>query len=69
MRVSEEFRASVYLNEKPGYRIAQAANLDPSVLSKLLHGITRIKRNDERVLRVAKVLGLKPEECFRETNN
>jgi len=64
MRVSEEFRASIYLNEKPGYRIAQVANLDPSVLSKLLHNITRIKPMDERVLRVAKVLGLKPEKCF-----
>ena len=66
MRVSNEFIAEVKLNGKPAYRIAQDSDLDPSTLSKLLHGITRIKPMDERVIRVAKVLGLKPEECFDE---
>jgi len=67
MRVSDKFKARVKLNDKPGYRIAQAADLDPSVLSKLLHGITRIKPNDPRVIKVGEVLGLSAQECFDET--
>ena len=66
MRVSSEFIAAVKLNPTPSYRIAQAADLDPSVLSKLLHGITKIQPNDERVIRVGKVLGLRADECFQE---
>ena len=69
MRVSDEFKARVKLNDEPGYRIAQAANLDPSVLSKLLHGITRIKPMDERVIKVGRILGLSPKECFQEINS
>jgi len=66
MQVSDEFVVAVKLNPTPSYRIAQAANLDPSVLSKLLHGITRIKPNDPRVIRVGEVVGLPAHRCFQE---
>lgn len=66
LTVSDEFRVKVKLNDRPGYRIAQDADLDPSTLSKLLHGITRIKPMDDRVLRVGKILGLSPQECFKD---
>jgi transcriptional regulator with XRE-family HTH domain len=64
--VSKALKIAVLLNEKKAYQIAQEAGLHPSTLSKLLHGIEKVKPGDERVLRVAKVLNLDPRECFTE---
>ena len=33
---------------------------------RILHGIERVKPRDPRVLAVAQVLGLQPEQCFAE---
>ncbi len=65
--LSRKFIIAVKLNEKPAYKIAHAAGLTPVRLSQLMNGITRIKPNDKRILAVAKVLGLRPEECFKKT--
>lgn len=62
--LSERFIAKVKLNPMPGYKIAHAAGLHPSTLSKLLNGIERTRPGDRRILALARVLGLSPEECF-----
>lgn len=64
VRVSREFRARLKLADKPAYKIANQAGVNPTTLSKLVNGITPIKPNDERILRVAEFLGLKKEEVF-----
>jgi hypothetical protein len=64
--VSRRFVEAVKLAPKRSYRIAQEAGLHPTTLSKLITGIVPAQRNDPRVLAVANVLGLKPEECFDE---
>lgn len=64
MRLSRHFIESIKLSPTPAYRIAQDAGLHPATLSKLLSGAERVKANDPRVIAVARVLGLKPEECF-----
>ena len=66
IRISKKFYEAVKLADKPGYKLAWKAGIHPVVLSKILHGYDQVKRNDERVLKVAKVIGLKPEECFEE---
>jgi len=66
--VSEKLKIEIYLNQKRAYQIAQEAGLNPATLSKLLNGIEKVKPNDPRILKVGKVLGLKPEECFTELN-
>jgi transcriptional regulator with XRE-family HTH domain len=66
LQISEEFRAKVKLNEKPAYRIAQEAGLDPSTLSKLMCGIANIQPGDRRVLSVARVIGIPFDACFQE---
>jgi len=48
------------------YRIAQLAGLHPATLSKLVNGIEEVKPNDQRVIAVGKVLGLKEHECFED---
>ena len=64
IRVSRKFIESVKLADRPAYRIAQAAGLDSATLSKILHGNGKVWLNDRRVLRVGKLLGLAPEDCF-----
>ena len=65
MQLSKKFLVSLKLNQQPAYRIAQKAGVDPSMLSKLISGIVQVKQDDTRVMRVGKVLGLEPEECFK----
>lgn len=62
--LSRRFIERVKLGRTPGYQIAHRAGIHPSTLSKLIHGAEHIKPDDYRVLAVARVLGLKPEECF-----
>jgi hypothetical protein len=62
--VSQKFFAAVKLANRPAYKIAWEAGLHPVILSKILHGYDRIWPNDRRVVAVAKVLGIKPDECF-----
>jgi hypothetical protein len=64
--ISDKLKIAVFLSDKPGYKIAQEADLHPSTLSKILRGIEQVKPDDARVIAVAKVLGLSPEECFEK---
>ena len=62
--VSLKFRVAVKLGDAPVWRIAQRAGINPNVLSKILSGALRVKRGDPRVMKVATVVGLTPDECF-----
>ncbi|MEA1947002.1 MAG: helix-turn-helix transcriptional regulator [Thermodesulfobacteriota bacterium] len=66
LSVSKKLRAKIKLNNIPAYRIAQLAGMDPSTLSKLICGISTIKPNDPRVIKVGEVLGISAEGCFQE---
>ena len=63
-KVSRKFFATIKTNDRPGYKIAQEAGLNPVLLSKILHGYERIRPNDFRVIAVGRVIGLTPDECF-----
>jgi len=62
--ISKKLFAAIKLAPEPAYRIAQKASLQPSVLSRLMCGIEKVKPNDPRLIAVGKVLGLQPSECF-----
>lgn len=62
--LSKKFITALKLNDLPAYKIAHLADLHPATLSKLLHGIEPIRPNDERVKRVAIILGLSMEEAL-----
>lgn len=66
IRVSDNLKIRLKLNNIPAYRIAQLAGMDPSTLSKLICGISKIKPNDPRVIKVGRVLGIPAEDCFQE---
>jgi hypothetical protein len=61
---SREFIIALKLADRPMYRIAQQAKLHPSTLGKIITGAEAVTPNDHRVLAVAKVLGLRPKDCF-----
>ena len=70
MGLSIRFKVKVKLNEKPAYRLAQIAEVNPNDLYKLMSGISRVKPGDERIIRIGKLLGLSPDECFsRDPSN
>jgi hypothetical protein len=62
--LSREFKVGVKLHEKPAYRLAQMAEVNPNDLYKLMSGISQPKSNDQRIVKVGKLLGLSPDECF-----
>lgn len=67
--VSNKLKVAVKLSDSRGYQIAHEAGIDPSTLSKLICGIIMPQINDQRVISVGQVLGLKPEECFETGRN
>lgn len=64
--VSQKLKVAIKLADEPSYKIAHRAGINPSTLSKLVCGITKVQPGDSRVLKVGEVLGLKPEECFEK---
>jgi len=66
--VSGKFKAAIKLGNRPAYRYEQEGGIDPTVLSKLMNGISRVHENDPRVIAVGRVL-VQPEECFQEVSN
>jgi hypothetical protein len=66
LSVSEKFKTAIKTSQYKSYEIAHQAKLHPTMVSKLVHGIELIKENDYRVLALARVLGLSPDECFIE---
>lgn len=69
VKVSKRFIEAVKLANRPAYKIAWEAGLHPVILSKILHGYDRVWPNDRRVIAVAKVLNLKPDDCFEKVSD
>ncbi len=64
MRISKSLRAAIKLSEHRAYQIAHHAEVHPNVLSALINGIIPVRENDPRVLRIAQVVGITPEQAF-----
>ena len=64
--VSRKLKIAIKLGDTPAYRIAQQVGLDPSLLSKLIHGIVKVEHGDPRVIAIGKVLGVPEDECFED---
>ena len=62
--ISKKFKIAVKLAEVPAWKIAFRAGINPNVLSKIMSGALRVREGDQRVLRVAQILNLKPGDCF-----
>ena len=64
--VSRKLIEAVKLSSERAYRIAQQAEIHPSTLSRILNGIDNVRSGDPRVVRIAEIVGIKPEEAFAD---
>lgn len=67
--LSQKFIERLKLSDEPAYLLAWEAGMHPNTLSKLITGYLRPRPNDVRLIRVGKLLGLKPEEVFCTEND
>jgi hypothetical protein len=69
MRMSAALKDELWRRRSRGtkqYEIARRARINPSVLSAMLNDAIPLAAHDDRIQRLAGVLGLKPEDCVEE---
>jgi len=64
--ISEKFRTALKLSKVPAYQLAIQVNLNPGTLSKWVIGFSKPRPGDERIKKLAELLGLKPHEIFEK---
>ena len=65
--VSSTLRAAVWAARASGRKqhvLARAAGLPPTVFSAVINDIVPVRAGDERVLRIAAIVGVRPSEAF-----
>jgi plasmid maintenance system antidote protein VapI len=65
--ISRKLKEAVKLSDMKAYEIAHMAGVHPTTLSRILNGIEEVTLGDPRVIRIAKVIGLKPQDCFENS--
>jgi len=66
MRVTDNFKARLWLDNRKAWKIAVEAGVNPTVLSRIVGGHEKLRANDDRVVRIGKILGLSPDQCFNQ---
>jgi len=61
----KKFKLAIKTSPYKAYEIAHKSGLHQSTLAQIACGIVKVKENDARVLKVCRVLGMKPEEFFK----
>ncbi len=64
--LSRLFKQTLKLWPEPQYKIAIKAGIHPGMLSKWVIGAQPVRKNDPRLIKIGKILGLKPKEIFLE---
>lgn len=62
--ISQKLITAILLSREKRYILARKANLHPAYFSQIIHGHIPLKPDDERVLRIGKVLNIPKEELF-----
>jgi len=62
--ISKKLWRAVKLDPRRDYKIAQAAGLHPTTLSRILNGIDEVQPGDERVIKIGAVVGIAEAELF-----
>ena len=65
-RISRRLFEAVKLDRRTARELAVAIGMHESQLSSILHGYRTVKRNDPRMVRLGKLVGVKREELFEE---
>ena len=62
--ISRKLLAAIKLHTEPAYRLAQKADINPAVLSKLMRGYQPVKDGDKRIIAIGNLLGINSQDCF-----
>ena len=68
MEISLKLRRAIAESPLRQYQLATLAGLHPSTLSKALNGTARLRAYDRRILAVARVLNISPDDAFDTTH-
>jgi transcriptional regulator with XRE-family HTH domain len=63
-RVSERLHRAVKTARIRQYELARALGVHHSTLSCWLNGISDVRKNDPRILKLGELVQVPPEECF-----
>lgn len=69
MRISARLRDELWRRRSRGtkqYEIARRSKINPSVLSAIVNDAIPLTAEDDRIKRLAGVLGLRPEDCVED---
>jgi hypothetical protein len=61
---SRDLVIAVKLHRERAWRLARHADLPPATVSRIVTGVEKLRENDERVLRLADVVGVPREKAF-----
>lgn len=64
--LSKRFIEKLKLWHEPQYQVALKAGIHPSLLSKWVIGAQTVHKNDERIERVAEIIGLPKTSIFQK---
>ena len=67
MMISHTFWLAIKLSARPMRDLAKAVGFHPSYLSRILHYRARIRPDDDRIYRLASLLGIPKEKALFET--
>jgi hypothetical protein len=69
--VSKTFKIAIWSDDRPAWKIARQAEIAATDLYKLMSGATIARPGNihgNKAIKVGKILGLRPEECFEENS-
>ena len=66
MKLSREFMVRLRMSDIPQYRLALQVGLNPVTLSKLTNGIVPLEKEDDHLIAIGRLLGLKKSEVIVE---
>jgi hypothetical protein len=64
--ISDKFKLAIKTSPFKAYEIAHQAEIHPSVLSRIICGIEKVRPDDKRVIAVGRILGIEDDDCFEE---
>jgi len=67
-RISRRLFVAIKTSPEAGYRIASKAGITASCLSRFLHDVDPLRPDDPRVIAVAAVVGVPPDEAFERVS-
>ncbi len=62
--VSQEFKNALKIYPKPKSTLAWEAGITPNVLNHLINEHMRVKMNDPRLIKIAKLIGFPKDKIF-----